>query len=566
MAFDGIVTRAVTKELNDNILNGRVNKIYQPHNTDLLFLIRAKGRTHQLYLSANANFARVQLTKKRYENPKQPPMFCMLLRKHLEGSVITTIEQVGIDRILHIGFETRNEVGDITVKKLIVEIMGKHSNIILIEAENGMILDSIKHLPPSVNRYRTILPGQLYVEPPTQNKINPLDADEETLLKKVDFNRGKIDRQLVAIFAGISPLIARETIHRAGLVTRKSLPTAFFDIMSTVKKQHYFPEMTVAKEKEFFSVVPLTHLDGTKKRFASTSALLDRFFYGKAERDKIKQQAYDLKKILANETNKNKKKLVKLEKTIKESEQADKFQLFGELLTAHMHEVKRGDTSIRIDNYYKPGERVTIPLDPQKTPAENAQTYFKKYNKAKSALTIVQEQIKKTKEEIAYFEQLSQQMESASAKDVEEIREELEEGGYIKRKRKTQRKNQEKPQPERYQSEEGIDIFVGKNNKQNDYLTMKLARKSDTWLHTKDIPGSHVVIRANQFGEETLLAAAKLAAYFSKARNSSNVPVDYTEIRHVRKPNGAKPGYVTYDNQQTVYVTPDEEVVSRLRK
>ncbi|PWA13451.1 hypothetical protein DCC39_00745 [Pueribacillus theae] len=566
MAFDGIVTRAITKELNEQILNGRINKVHQPFSTDIILSIRANGKNRQLLLSASANFSRIHLTKERFDNPKHPPMFCMLLRKHIEGSIIKKIKQIDLDRVIHIEVEAKDEIGDTTKKTLIVEIMGRHSNVILVDTEKKVIIDSIKHLPPSVNSYRTIMPGQPYIEPPQQNKLNPLHTDRETLLKKVDFNSGKMDRQLVSIFEGLSPLVTKEIIHRTGFINKESLPNCFLEMMESIKEHHYEPEMVQTKEREAFSVIHLTHLEGERKTFESTSALLDRFFFGKAERDRIKQQAHDLEKLLINEVRKNKNKLKKLEKTLKDSEKAEQYQLYGELLTAHMHEIQRGDKAIEVENYYNPGEKLKISLDPLKTPAENAQAYYKKYSKAKNARLAVKEQMEKTKEEIAYFELLVLQMESATLQDVIEIREELEDGGYIKRKRRKEKKKTDKPQPETYASSEGVTILVGKNNRQNEFLTMKLSRKNDTWLHAKDIPGSHVVIRGEEFTEQTLHEAAILAAYFSKAKHSSNVPIDFTKIKHVKKPSGSKPGYVTYDHQQTIYVTPDEDLIIKLRQ
>ncbi len=564
MAFDGIVTRAITQELNERVLNGRINKIYQPFETDLLLNIRANRKNHQLYISASANFSRIHLTNYRYSNPKQPPMFCMLIRKHIEGSIIKSIKQVGLDRVIQFELESRDELGDQTTKILIVEIMGRHSNIILIDAETEQILDGIKHIPPSLSRFRTVLPGRPYIPPPAQDKVNPLRVDEENFLKKIDFNSGKIDKQLVANFAGLSPLLSREIIYRAGLTTRESLSTTFLTMMNDFQNHRYEPEI-VRSNREAFSVTTLQHLDGERFQYRSTSEMLDRFFYGKAERDRIRQQANDLEKLLVNEVRKNERKLKKLERTLRASEKAETYQLYGELLTAHMHELKHHQTEIEVENYYKPGERIAIPLDVNKTPSENAQAYYHKYRKAKNAVQVVQEQIKKTNEDIDYFELLITQMESATIDDVAEIREELEEEGYLKQKRRKVNNKPNKPKPETYESSEGIPILVGKNNKQNEFLTMRLARKSDTWLHAKDIPGSHVVIRGDEFGDETLHEAAIIAAYFSKAKHSSNVPIDYTIVRHVKKPSGSKPGYVTYSNQKTLYVTPSEDLIIKLR-
>lgn len=565
MSFDGFVTRAVVKELRETLSNGRINKVYQPFETDLLLSIRANRKNVQLYISTSANFSRIHLTNERYPNPIQPPMFCMLVRKHIEGSIVKNIKQIELDRIIHIELQARDELGDLISKTLIVEIMGRHSNLILLDTERNIIVDSIKHLPPSLNSYRTVLPGREYVSPPSQNKANPLEADRETVLKKVDFNQGKIDQQLVTSFAGLSPIVSKEIVHRAGFVTKDSLPQTFLEAMKLFRNNTYEPEIVRSKHREAFSVMSLTHMDGEKIKFDTVSSMLDRFYFGKAERDRIKQQASDLEKRLSNEMNKNKRKLKKLEKTLRDTEKAEQYQLYGELLTAHMHEIKRGQSQVAVDNYYNPGEKVKITLDPVKTPAENAQAYYQKYTKAKNAVSIVKRQIEETKENIAYFELLLTQMEKATLEDVAEIREELEDEGIIKRKRRKEKKKVDKPKPETYESSEGVPILVGKNNKQNEYLTMKLARKSDTWLHAKDIPGSHVVIHGNQFGEETLYEAAVLAAYFSKAKQSSNVPIDYTKVRYVKKPRGAKPGFVTYSNQKTMYVTPSEDLVLKLR-
>ncbi|HET7658404.1 MAG TPA: NFACT RNA binding domain-containing protein [Bacillales bacterium] len=568
MSFDGIVTRAMVHELQ-KLESGRVTKIYQTQSTELLFYIRAGRKNHQLLLSAHPQFARIQLTNEQYDRPKEPPMFCMFLRKHLDGSLVESIEQHDVERIVTIDLKTTDEIGDIRYKTLVIEIMGRHSNIILLDRERNLILDSIKHLPPSVNSYRTVLPGQPYVGPPPQNKTNPLEVDRETFLKKIDYNGGHLDRQLVEKFSGLSPLVAKEIVQRAGIANRETLPTAFFELQRELNENAYKPQMVTADNgKAFFSVVDLTHLNGEKKAFESVSVMLDRYYFGKAERDRVRQQAHDLERLLENERDKNAKKIKKLEKTLEDAEKAKRHQLFGELLTAHMHELRRGDTEAEVVNYYdENGAKVKIPLDPQKTPSENAQNYFRKYNKAKNSVAVVHEQIEKAKEEIRYFEGLLQQMESAAPRDVEEIRAELEEEGYIKKRKVSKKKKlSDKPNLETYISSEGIEMLVGKNNKQNEYLTNRLARANETWLHTKDIPGSHVVIRSSAFGEATLLEAANLAAYFSKSKYSSSVPVDYTEIRHVRKPSGAKPGYVIYDHQQTLFVTPDEELVMKLRK
>ncbi|WP_408010929.1 NFACT family protein [Pseudalkalibacillus sp. A8] len=567
MSFDGIMTRAITHELTEHLSQGKITKIYQPFPTELIFVIRSKGKSKRVLLSANASFPRIHITEQQYENPKVPPMFCMLLRKHLEGGVIDRIDQTSLERIVTFHIASRNEIGDITHKILIVEIMGRHSNISLVDADSNIILDCVKHIPPSQNRHRTLLPGSPYVFPPAQNKTNPLDADEDTFIRKLDFNTGKLDRQIVQKFEGISPLAATEIISRAKLGDRSSLASSFITVMNDVKNHGYHPVMIVTDKKEFFSVIELTHLSGEETRFETISSLLDRYFFGKAERDRVKQQATDLEKFLRNELKKNQQKLPKLKETLSNSEKAETFKLYGELITANIYQLSRGMKEAELPNYYdEDGGTVKIPLDNQKTPSENAQHYFKRYNKLRNSIQYVHEQIEETNDEIKYLESLLQQLESASASDVEEIREELEEGHYLKKKARSKQKKNQKPAIEHYRSSSDIDIWVGKNNKQNDYLTNKFANPNDIWLHTKDIPGSHVVIRSNNPDERTLMEAANIAAYFSKAKHSGSVPVDYTYIKHVKKPSGSKPGFVTYDNQKTLYVTPDESLVYHLQQ
>lgn len=569
MSFDGLFTRAMTDELARELKGGRISKIHQPYKNEIILVIRANGKNHKLLLSAHPSYARVQITEESYDNPSEPPMFCMLLRKHLEGFFLEDIHQVDLDRIIIFEVKGRNEIGDTSYKQLIIEIMGRHSNITLVDKSRNMILDSIKHVSYAVNSYRAILPGQEYILPPKQDKVNPLEADENDLLRKIDFNSGKLDKQLVANFAGISPLFAKEVLFQAGLANRSTLTKAFLSLKEMLLARKITPAIINCGQKDYFYLLPLQHLQGDMKTFASLSEMLDRYYFGKAERDRVKQQSNDLERFIMNEKEKNQKKIEKLKITLKEAKNADSLKLYGELITANLYAIQKGMKKIDVMNYYDEEEAtITIPLEPQKTPSENAQRYFSKYQKAKNAVNIVKEQIEKTYEELTYFELLFQQVETASPKDVEEIREELVEGGYLKARHKKQAKKAQNMKPilDEYISSDGTTILVGKNNKQNDYLTSKLAARDEIWLHTKDIPGSHVVIRSKEATEQTILEAAKLAAYFSKARSSSSVPVDFTQVRHVKKPSGAKPGFVIYDNQQTVYVTPDEEMVISLSK
>ncbi|WP_028782719.1 Rqc2 family fibronectin-binding protein [Thalassobacillus devorans] len=568
MSFDGIVTRAVTHELEQTITTGRIMKIYQPTETELVFTVRSQRKNHSLLLSVHPSYARFHLTDDNYYNPKEPPMFCMLLRKHLTGGFIEKIEQVDMERIVRFHVKTRNELGDETTKILIIEVMGKHSNIILADAEKGHILDSIKHLPPSQNRYRTVMPGQPYKFPPEQGKVNPLDLNGESFVRKLDFNAGKMDRQMLDVLMGCSPLITKELAYQAHLGSANAYQEAFLQFQQKLKEHDYQPRIYHGKKEQFY-VLPLSTVEGEAEEFEQVSTMLDSYYSGKAERDRVKQQAGDLYRFLKNEREKNIRKIKKHQQTLKKAEKADDYQKEGELLTAHLHLVKQGDKQVDVVDYYDPEQRtITIELNPNKTPSENAQSLFQTYQKMKKSRQVVQEEIKKAETEIEYFDQLIQQVEKAREQDIEEIREELREEGYLKKKPQTnkRKKKPKAPEPETFTASDGTAIYVGRNNKQNEYLTNRMANKNDVWLHTKDIPGSHVVIRSNAPSEDTLLEAAQLAANFSKSSQSSSVPVDYTLIRHVKKPSGAKPGYVIYDNQQTLFVTPDPAYIKKLKK
>lgn len=554
MAFDGLFTKSMTGELQQ-LVTGRISKVHQPNQLELLLHIRAQGKNHKLLISIHPSYSRIHLTAMANVNPSEPPMFCMLLRKHIEGGVITEISQYGMDRLIMLKIKAKNEIGDDIERELHVEMMGRHSNVILIDAERTMILDSLKHLPPSVNSYRTILPGQPYIFPPAQEKKDPYASIEELAQTEPS--------EIVSQFSGFSPLNARELAHRLATAESKTETTkAFLADFSNAEPTGYYIEH---EGKSFFSASSLTHIGENSLQFPTLGELLDRMYYAKAERDRVKQQAGDLERWLQNEISKLKLKLKKLKKEQDQAEKRDVLQLHGELIMANLHRMTKGMKEIEVDNYYN-DEKVTITLDPRKTPIDNSQRYYSRYQKAKIAVVKTQEQINKTVEDIDYFETLMSQVQQAGISDIEEIREELAEQGFMKAQKSKKKKKPTKPTVESYVSSNGTSISVGKNNKQNDYVTFKVAAKSDTWLHTKDIPGSHVIIHDNDPDEATILEAATIAAYFSKARESSSVPVDYTETRHVKKPNGSKPGFVIYFEQKTVFVTPDEELVIKLKK
>jgi predicted ribosome quality control (RQC) complex YloA/Tae2 family protein len=500
----------------------------------------------------------------------------MLLRKHCEGGIIENIRQDGLERVIWIDVRHRDELGDFSLKRLTLEIMGRHSNLILMDPTTGQIHDGIRHVTPAVSSYRLVLPGTAYMAPPSQDKRNPLfeteDQVKETASEAV-LPEGTLDSRaaaqaLVNAYTGLSPLTAKEIAHRAE-GKPELLGSAFLEAMEDVAGHRYRPNLVETPDgKTIFSALALTHAEGSVTEFSSMHECLEVYYRDKADRDLVRQRTTDLSRFLTNETAKNEKKLIKLEETLHESVEADKLRRFGELLNAHLHELKRGDKSAEITDYYEEDQpAITVALDPLLTPTENAQRYFRKYNKLKNSKAVVEEQMAATRAEIGYLESVLQGLATASPADIEEIREELTEQGYIRQrgeKRGAKKKKKDSPSVLCYTSTEGVPIYVGKNNTQNDYVTNRLGQPTDTWLHTKDIPGSHVLIRSVDYGEATLKEAAALAAYYSKARESSNVPVDYTRIRNVRKPNGAKPGFVTYEGQKTLYVTPDEALIFSL--
>ncbi|RAP78110.1 Rqc2 family fibronectin-binding protein [Paenibacillus montanisoli] len=610
MALDGIVTRAVTHELQ-TLIGARIHKIHQPTSNDLVLQIRGNGAQGKLLLSANPTYPRVHWTEQSYVNPLEAPMFCMLLRKYCEGGVIEAVRQIGNERIIHLDIRTRDELGDMFFKRIVIELMGRHSNIILLDAATETIHDGIHHVTPAISSYRIIMPGVAYVAPPEQGKADPLSFSEEgafanALLHAAEFllnppipdedsihfgtqpkpvHPGSLspEKLLVEAFSGISPLLAREIAHRAAVDAPELFPEhgadtprsaqllwpAFRRMMQRFAEHRYEPQLVTigSSGKSVFAVTDLTHIVGEKTVYETVSGCLEAFYGDKAQRDTVKQRVADLVRFIQNERNKNEKKLEKLEDTLKEANEADRFRVLGELLTTNMHAVKRGDAFVETIDYYDDEQpMIRIQLDPQLTPSQNAQRYFKKYTKFRNSLAIVAEQMQRAREEIDYLVSLLQQLESASLSDIDEIRDELAEQGYLRsrEKRGARKKKPKQPALLCYTSSEGIPIYVGKNNTQNEFLTNKAAAPNDTWLHTKDIPGSHVVIRGTGFNDKTLEEAAMLAAHFSQARSSSLVPVDYTLIRHVKKPSGAKPGFVIYDHQKTLFITPDEQRLKEL--
>lgn len=561
MSFDGIFTHLITKELTQELIGGRISKIHQPYENEIMLVIRNNGKNHTLLLSAHPSYSRVQITQINYTNPKTPPNFCMVMRKYLEGSLLQKIEQIENDRILQFSFSSRNELGDLENIILTIELMGRHSNIILYNQNSNKIIDSIKHIGTSVNSYRSILPGTDYIYPPTQDKLNPFNVSDERLFELMN-TADQIDTALIqSTFQGFGKDTANELAWRLNQNKNSKLTTwnNFFKELN----ENLSPSFYQSGEKEFFTPSSFETLGESFEKFDSLSSLLDGYYEGKAERDRVKQQAGELFRKVKNDQVKIKKKIKKFEQSLIDADNAEIYRIKGELLTTFLHEVHRGAKKVNLQNYYENNESIEIILNEALTPNQNAQKFFQRYQKLKNSVKIVTEQLKKANYELIYLDSIEDQLERVSPKDIDFIREELISEGYIKDKQKKKKKVPKKSQPETFYSSTGSTILVGKNNLQNDQLTLKTANKTDTWLHAKDIPGSHVIIRSNEPDDTTLLEAANLAAYYSKYRLSARVPIDYCLVKYVKKPNGAKPGYVIYDNQKTLFVTPSKSFVEK---
>lgn len=583
MSFDGLFSYGIASEFENKILGGKINQVYQPERDEIILQIRTFEENFKVLLSASASNARVHFTKSKKENPITAPLFCMIMRKHLVGGKIVSISQEGFDRIIKIGVESYTELGDLTVKTLIIEIMSRHSNIILVGSD-GKIIDSIKHIDLTVSQVRQVLPGFFYEKPPAQNKINPLDAEKEEILERLlslpkDFSA---DKALVDIFFGVSPLVSREILYRFSKSTTAMLSQldvsayadAVYDFFRSVKNGEETPTVAFdisGKKPVAFSLVNLTQYEGSETlKYDSVSEAVDDFYALRGESEHLSQRSAHIVKIINNNIERCRKKIVIHEDNLRKAKNRDKYKIYGDLLTANMYLMKSGAKEIQVENYYEnPPQSVTIPLKEDLSPSGNAQRYYKLYTKAKTTESYSTEQIKEAKEELNYLETvLESVLRAESPADIAEIKDELGSQGYIPKVNNKKSKFNKKTTPMEFVSSDGYKILVGKNNHQNDTLTIKTAFSTDIWLHTKNIPGSHTIIRTegkSEVPDQTILEAARIAAYYSKGKDGSQVPVDYTAVKNVKKPSGAKPGFVIYDNYNTVYVTPDEEEVKKLK-
>ena len=583
MAFDGITIAAMVSELNKNLSGGRINKIAQPENDELLITGKGANGQKRLLLSASASLPLIYFTSKNRISPLTAPNFCMLLRKHIGSARITKIRQPGLERVVEFELEHLNELGDVCHKVLIMELMGKHSNIIFCDDENR-ILDSIKHVSCNVSSVREVLPGRPYFIPQTQEKIDPLTISREDFLEKVCEKPSAISKALYQTLTGLSPVIAQEICYRAAIdgndeakalddAAKNRLYTEFSNIMEQIRTESFTPVIVYKGEEPVeYGVLPFTqYKEGYHcQHFESVSEMLETYYAVRDSITRIRQKSADLRKIVQTALDRNRKKLSLQQKQMKDTEKKDKYKIYGELINTYGYGLEEGCKSFKAVNYYN-GEEVTIPLDPTLTPQENSKNYFDRYGKLKRTQEALDIQIADTSSEIDHLESISNALDIATEEnDLSQIKEELMEYGYVKRHygNKKGAKMQVKSKPFHYISSDGYDIYVGKNNYQNDELTFKFATGNDWWFHAKKMPGSHVVVKTKDgtLPDRTFEEAGNLAAYYSKGRTAPKVEIDYLQKKNVKKPAGAKPGFVVYYTNYSLMATPDISGLQEISK
>ena len=577
MALDGLVISNVVYELKEKLLDGRISKISQPEKDELVLTIKNNRDNYKLFLSANASLPLVYLTEESKQNPMTAPGFCMLLRKHLNSARILDITQPGLERILKFKIEHLNEMGDLCVKYLILEVMGKHSNIIFIDEDNT-IIDSIKHISHLVSSVREVLPGREYFLPPAGDKKDPLSLTYEEFGESVLKKPLPVGKAVYTSLTGFSPLMANEICHRASIDSEISTSALTEEeglhlyknlerLIGDIKEHNYSPNIVFEGTTPVeFSCFPLTCYSGlTKTETASISEVLESFYAVKNTVSRIRQKSVDLRKVVSNAIERNTKKYELQLKQLKDTEKRDKYKVYGELINTYGYNLEPGAKSLTALNYYT-NEEITIPLDPTLTPGENAKVYFDKYNKLKRTFEALSNFIEETKMDLVHLDSIRTSLDIALAEeDLVELKEELMEYGYIRRRftpLKNGAKNKKQKitsKPFHYISSDGYHIYIGKNNYQNDELTFKFATGGDWWFHAKKIPGSHVVVQAggSELPDRTFEEAARLAAYYSKGRDANKVEIDYTEKKNVKKPGGGKPGFVVYYTNYSMLVSPD---------
>lgn len=584
MALDGAFLRHLKKEITDRALGARVDKIYQPNKEELVFLLRTRQEAFKLLLSARANSPRIHFTQYAPENPKVPPMLCMLLRKRLSGAKLVEVRQPGLERLLYLDFDAANELGDKVRLSLVIEIMGKYSNIILVDGQ-GKIVDALKRVDEEMSSQRLVQPGLAYELPPAQNKPCMLECQPEEIVEAIVHQpkNQSLNKGILNALQGLSPVVCREIEHQVGrgqelftrdLTQEQRERLRFFleRLFTTVRDTAGEPYMVTKikgkpMEFSFLNIVQYGTL-ASVSRWEDFSSLLDEFYEERDRQDRMRVKAQDLLRLLANASERLSRKINLQRGELARSEDREHLRVCGDLINANLYRIERGSAFADLENFYDENRLMRIKLDPALNATQNAQKYYKEYRKAKTAQQVLGEQIAQAEQELLYVDSVFDCLSRAqSESELNEIRQELREEGYLKAVR-DKRKPPAPLAPLEFVSSEGFRILVGRNNRQNDKLTLKQANNNDIWLHTKNIPGSHTIIvtGGRQPGDATLKEAAMLAAYHSRAKDSSQVPVDYTQVRYVSKPQGAKPGMVIYVHYQTLFVTPQHELTEKLKK
>ena len=582
MALDGVFLKMIGNEIEEAVLNARVEKISQPSKEEIIISLRFKGGSRKLLLSANANSPRMHFTNIPLENPKSPPMFCMLLRKHLSTGRLAAVRQSGLDRVMILDFEAVNELGDLCMVSLIVEIMGRHSNIIMVNS-SGKVIDSIKRITNEVSSVRMILPGITYEPPPAQDKMNLLECDiKEIMAEFIACNQTDVAKALMATLEGVSPLLARELANRATKgndIPKENLSDFYKERVAaeilalkeilTNNIKNYTVVVNEKKKLRDFTFVDVEQYGSSvlKTNFETASGLLDEFYANRDQVSRMKQRSHDLLKLLMNASERITKKLAFQEAELLECANRDTLKIYGDLINSNLYTIEKGQGSAKLQNFYEEEcPEIEIKLDKRLSPAQNAQRYYSEYRKAATAEEMLNGLMVKSRQELIYLDSVFDAVSRTQGEsELLEIREELAEQGYI-RATKSKNKMLKAQPPIKYLSTDGFSILCGRNNKQNDKLTLKQAKNQDMWLHTQDIAGSHVIIESDgkEISDNAITQAAIIAAFNSKGRDSAQVAVDYTLIRYVKKPAGAKPGMVIFTDFSTAYATPDQELVTSL--
>ena len=586
MALDGLVIHSIVNELSSKILGGKIDKVYQPEDDEILLQIRNNKENFKLVLSASSSNPRVYFANNyKKENPITAPMFCMLFRKYIQNGIIVDISQIEFERIIKITVESFDELKEKTKKDIYIEIMGRHSNIILTHSLDNKIIDSIKRIPFSVSRVRQLLPAITYNLPPKQDKLNPLNSiSKDNFINTLKEFNGPLFKAIYSNFLGISPIISKEICFRSNLdyninTTDLSLDNfnnlfnEFNNLFNSINNNKYNPciviDESINKVIDFSCINLSLYKDLNFINNNSISKILEDYYQTKDIKERIHQRSSDLRKSISIKLDRLYNKLEKQNQELIDSENSEIFKIKGELLTSYIYMIEKGMESIEVSNFYDPEyKNIIISLNKNITPSENAQRYFKKYNKMKTAKKEITHQISISLDEINYLENIMLSIENCdNLLELLDIKEELIKEGFLRGKIKNKKDSKLTTKPNEFISSDGFKILVGKNNKQNDHLTLKVADNNDIWLHTKNIPGSHVIIKTDgkSVTDETIYEAAMLAAFFSKSKLSSQVPVDYTKKKNIKKPNGAKPGMVIYETNSTIYVTPTEELVTKLK-